>query len=201
MGYRRWAKEEIQYLIDEFESKEIEMIAQELSRSKDSVYKKAMRLKLTKIVKRWTEEEIEFLIKCWGKYSRDKIAQKLNRSPISIKKKAVELKLGPQRISNGDYLTSGDIGYLLNKDPNLIYRWLKSGYIKGRRFGDKKIYQIKPNDFLTFLKTYPKKWNGYKARIDFIKPYFYTSNQCELPIWFTQKIELDTKTNENNSVI
>ncbi len=201
MGYQRWSKIEIQYLVDNFEFKDIEIISEELNRTKDSVYKKAMRLGLTKTVKRWTEEEIEFLIKCWGKYSREKIAQKLNRSSVSIKKKAVELKLGPQRISNGDYLTSGDIGYLLNKDPNLIYRWLKSGYIKGRRFGDKKIFQIKPKDFLMFLKNYPNKWDGYKARIDFIKPYFYTSNQCELPPWFTEKIEIDAKNNIKRCII
>lgn len=199
--YRRWAKEEAQYLVDNFAIKDIDTIAMQLNRSKDSVYKKAMRLKLTKIVKRWTEEEIEILIKCWGKYSRERIAERLNRSSISIKKKAVELKLGPQRISNGDYLTSGDIGYLLNKDPNLIYRWLRGGYIKGRRFGNKKIYQIKPKDFLAFLRAYPQKWDGYKARIDLIKPYFYTSNQCELPLWFVEKIESDIKTSESISII
>ncbi|WP_432405867.1 hypothetical protein [Wukongibacter sp. M2B1] len=201
MGYQRWDKIEIQYLIDNFEFKDIEIIAKELNRTKNSVYKKAMRIGLTKRVRRWTEEELEFLIKCWGKYSREKIAQKLNRSSISIKKKAVELKLGPQRISNGDYLTSGDIGYLLNKDPNLIYRWLKSGYIKGRRFGDKKIFQIKPKDFLMFLKNYPNKWDGYKARIDFIKPYFYTSNKCELPSWFAKKIELDEQNNVKRCIV
>ncbi|WP_432662019.1 hypothetical protein R9X47_15760 [Wukongibacter baidiensis] len=201
MSYQRWSKMEIQYLVDNFEFKDIDIISEELNRTKDSVYKKAMRLGLTKTVKRWTEDEIEFLIKCWGKYSREKIAQKLNRSSISIKKKAVELKLGPQRISNGDYLTSGDIGYLLNKDPNLIYRWLKSGYIKGRRFGDKKIFQIKPKDFLMFLKNYPNKWDGYKARTDFIKPYFYTSNQCELPSWFIEKVEIDAKNNIKRCII
>ena len=62
--YRRWAKEEAQYLVDNFAIKDIDAIAIKLDRSKDSVYKKAMRLKLTKIVKRWTEEEIEILIKC-----------------------------------------------------------------------------------------------------------------------------------------
>lgn len=197
MGYRRWKQEEIQYLIDNFQINNIDKIAMGLDRTKDSVYKKAMRLKLTKIVKRWTEDEVEILVNCWGKYSREKIAERLNRSSISIKKKAVELKLGPQRISNGEYLTSGDIGYLLNKDPNLIYRWLKSGYIKGRRFGRKRVYQIKPKNFLSFLRKYPQKWDGYKARIDLIKPYFYTSNQCELPSWFIEKIGLDLKNKEN----
>ncbi len=191
MNYKKWKKEEIDYLIEHFGSRDIETISKELNRTKDSVYKKAMRLKLTGTVKRWTEAEIEFLIKSWGKYGRDTIAQKLERSSISIKKKAGELKLGPQRISNGDYLTSGDIGYLLNKDPNLIYRWLKSGYIKGRRFGDKKIFQIKPKDFLVFLKKYPDKWNGHKARIDLIKPYFYTYNQSKLPSWFIEKVKVD----------
>ena len=48
--YRRWAKEEAQYLVDNFAIKDIDAIAIKLDRSKDSVYKKAMRLKLTKIV-------------------------------------------------------------------------------------------------------------------------------------------------------
>lgn len=193
MGYARWTEEEIEYLVNNYEEKNIYDISKTLNRSKDSVHKKAKRLKLTKSVKRWSENEITFLAENWGTYTKKEIAKALKRSDISIKKKAFELKLGPERIGNGQFLTNGDIGYLLNKDPNLIYRWTKEGYIRGTRFGDKGIFQIKPKDFLEFLKDYQDKWDASSARTDFVKLYFYTAHKFELPSWFIEKMHLDKK--------
>lgn len=192
MAHKRWTEEEVEYLAKYYHEKDIATIAKNLNRTNKSVSLKAAKLELTKIVRRWTNEEIDFLIQNWGKLTQTTLAKKINRSQNSIKKKAVELKIGPERIGNGEYLTNGDIGYLLNKDKRSIYRWTKEGYIQGRRFGNKGIFQIKPENFITFLKKYPDKWNGYKARVDYIKPYFCTSEQFDIPSWFIEKIQYDT---------
>ncbi|MGF7060457.1 hypothetical protein [Brassicibacter mesophilus] len=189
MAYKKWTEYEVEYLINNYGIESISEIANKLHRTSDSVFKKAKRLNLTMTTKKWTIEEINFLTEKWGVYSPERIAEVLNRSHSSIKKKATELQLGPSRIGNGEFLTTGDIGYLLNKDPNLIYRWARDGYIKGRRFGGKKIFQIKPEHFVLFLKEYPEKWNSIQAKVDLIKGYVHTS--FILPEWFEEKIKYD----------
>ncbi|TCO75249.1 hypothetical protein [Marinisporobacter balticus] len=191
MIYKRWTKEETNYLIFNYSRKSIIAIGANLNRTKDSVFKKAKRLGLTTEMKHWIENEINFLVDKWGKKPADDIAKELNRSILSIKKKAIELKLGPERIANGEFLTTGDIGYLLNKNPGLIYRWIKDGIIKGKCFGKKKTLQTKPDHLIIFLKDYPEKWCANKARIDLIKPYFYYKNRADLPDWFTNKVRKD----------
>ncbi len=193
MTYRRWTKEEVKYLRQNFKIKDMNIITKQLNRTELSVYKKAVRLGLTEILKRWEEGEVEYLINNWGKKPMALIAKYLDRSKISVKKKALEYNLGPQYIANGEYLTSGDIGYILNKSPNIVYKWINKGLIEGKRFGQKGIYQVKPKDFLLFLKNYPEKWNGCKVRVEYIKPYFMTSNCSKQPQWFTQKVEKDKK--------
>lgn len=191
MAYKRWTKEDIDYLISNYSIKNIIGIANDLNRTKDSVCKKAKRLGLTRELKRWTENEIDFLIDKWGRRPADDIGKELGRSIKSIRKKAIELKLGPERIANGEFLTTGDIGYLLNKNPSLIYRWIKDGIIKGRSFGKNKVFQIKPENLINFLKDYPEKWCAEKARIDLIKPYFCYVRKTNLPEWFTNKVSSD----------
>ncbi|MBB6218785.1 hypothetical protein HNQ80_004960 [Anaerosolibacter carboniphilus] len=191
MGYKRWSSHEENFLIIHYEEKSIFTIAQELKRSEDSVHKKAKQLGLTKERKLWSQREVEFLIENWGKVPKTELGERMGRSATSIRKKAFEFQLGPERIGNGEFLTSGDIGYLLDKDPNLIYRWIVQGDIKGRRFGDKGIFQIKPKDFLQFLNKFPHRWDGSKARIDLIKPYFCISGKEKAPLWFLDKIAMD----------
>lgn len=193
MSRRRWTKEEVDYLVENYSKKSINSISKDLGRTKDSVFKKAKRLGLTKTVRNWTEEEIDILMLNWGKKSIENIAKMLNRSTISVKKKAIELKLGSQHIANGEYLSTGNMGFLLNKNPTIIYKWLKQGIIKGRTFGKKSVYQVTPEDFIDFLKNNPSKWCGYAARVDLIKPYFYTSKQSDIPKWFIEKVNNDFK--------
>ncbi|QZY54218.1 hypothetical protein [Crassaminicella profunda] len=193
MPYKRWVKDEIDYLISKYNEKSIIAIADDLNRTKDSVFKKAKRLGLTTELKYWTEKELHFLIEKWGKKSVGFIAKELDRSVTSIRKKANELKLGPERIANGEFLTTGDIGYLLNKNPSLVYRWTRDGMIKGRRLGKKKVFQIRPNHFINFLKDHPNKWCANKARVNLIKPYFYYSNRSNVPEWFINKVENDVR--------
>ncbi|AKL94180.1 hypothetical protein CACET_c06700 [Clostridium aceticum] len=189
MPYTKWTVSEIQFLQKYYGVKQICEISEELQRTPDSIVKKAKRLNLTTPMKKWSVKEEEYLIEKWGLHSIKTIAKTLNRSHASIKKKAFELQLGPSRIGNGEFLTTGDIGYLLNKDPNLIYRWVRDGYIKGRRFGEKKVFQIRPKHFVLFLKEHPEKWNALQARIDLIKGYLHTS--FNLPDWFENKLYSD----------
>ncbi|QXM06561.1 helix-turn-helix domain-containing protein [Crassaminicella indica] len=191
MTYKKWTEDETNYLICNYAKKSINKIADDLNRSKDSIFKKAKRLGLTKQIKHWKECEVDYLIDRWGKSPAYDIANELNRSIHSVKKKAIELKLGPERIANGEFLTTGDIAYLLNKNPSLIYRWIRDGFIKGRRFGKKKTFQIKPQHLINFLKDYPDKWSAYKARVDLIKPYFCYTNRANIPEWFECKVQED----------
>lgn len=199
MLYKRWTEDEIKYLKKYYGIKSIEKIQDKLQRSRDSISKKAKRLNLTITMKRWTEEEINYLIEKWGHETIERISKELNRSKNAIKKKVNELQLGPSRIANGEFLTTGDIGYLLNKDPNLIYRWIKEGHIKGRRFGRKRIFQVKAEDFILFLKKHPQRWDASKAKIDFIKGYLHV--EFKLPNWFTEKVENDKNTAMKNNII
>ncbi len=196
MDYRRWREEEIEYLIENYNVKSIEEIGNFLKRTPNSIYKKAKRLKLTKTMNKWSLSETNYLIEKWGVQTPDKIAKQLNRSEVSIKKKAIELNLGPSRIGNGNYLTTGDIGYLLNKNPNLIYRWVRDGHIRARKFGEKNIFQVDPEDFILFLKENPERWDSNKARVDLIKCYIHKS--YELPIWFKEKVDNDRKVTNDN---
>lgn len=189
MGYQRWEKDEVEYLLKNYTTTSLNDMAKTLNRTRDSIFKKAKRLGLTNKVACWSLEDIELLSEKWGILTTDYIATLLNRTELSVKKKALELGLGPSRIGNGEYLTTGDIGYLLRKDPNLIYRWVRDGYIKGKRFGEKGIFRVKPKDFVVFLKSHPNKWNSIDARIDLIKGYLHDS--FELPKWFLAKLEKD----------
>ncbi|SNS29800.1 hypothetical protein SAMN05446037_100798 [Anaerovirgula multivorans] len=199
MSYKKWTDYEIQYLKRNYGIEGIKEIAYKLHRTSDSIFKKAKRLGLTTAIKKWNEKEINYLTEKWGTSSMELIAKTLSRSPVSIRKKAIELQLGPSRIGNGEFLTTGDIGFLLNKDPNLIYRWARAGYIKGRRFGEKKIFQITPKDFVLFLKQYPQKWDAIQARTDLIKGYIHAS--FRLPEWFENKINYDKTTFMNRRIV
>ncbi|WP_353095925.1 hypothetical protein [Tissierella praeacuta] len=199
MIYKKWSCDEIKYLKDNYGIKDIGEIQNELQRSRDSIFKKAKRLNLTSTVKKWEEKEVNYLIEKWGHVSIEKISEQLNRSNTAVKKKAIQLQLGPARIANGEFLTTGDIGYLLNKDPSLIYVWIKEGCIKGRRFGEKRIFQVKTEDFILFLKEHPHKWDASKARIDFIKGYLHV--EFKLPNWFMEKIENDRKRNMEQNIV
>lgn len=197
---RRWTKEEIDYLKQNYNKKSIDDMCSDLGRTKYSILKKAKRLDLTKEINNWTKDELEFLISNWGKYNIKKIAKLLGRSIPSIKKKAFKLKLGPQCIGNGEYLTTGNIGFLLGKNPALIYKWINQDIIKGKPFGKKPIYQVLPEDFIVFLKDYPDKWCACEAKLNFIKPYFYTSTKPDVPNWFKEKVKEDYEKKQKDSI-
>lgn len=199
MIYKKWSHDEIKYLKDNYGIKNIKEIGKELQRSRDSIFKKAKRLNLTNAMNKWKEEEVNYLVEKWGHASMEKISKQLNRSNNAVKKKAIQLQLGPARIANGEFLTTGDIGYLLSKDPSLIYVWIKEGCIKGRRFGEKKIFQVRAEDFILFLKEHPQKWDASRARIDYIKGYLHV--EFKLPDWFIKKIENDREKSMKENII
>lgn len=188
---KRWTKDELEFLNKNYNNKDIDFLCKNLNRTKSSVYKKAMRLGLTEKTENWSEEDIDILTKYWGKRSKKKITEMLGRSVLSINKKARELGLGPTCIANGEYLTTGDVGYLLNKDPIRIYFWIKQGLIKGIPYGNKPIYRIAPEEFITFIRNHPEKWKANEVNIDLIKPYLRMNNCCKIPSWFKEKIEED----------
>lgn len=203
MAYKIWNNCEEQYIIDNYEIMTIEEIASFLKRSKDSVFKKAKRLGLTEEIKNWTYEEEQFLVEKWGKISKYHIAKKINKSVLAVRKKAMFFDLGPERIANGEYLTTGDVEYILGIDAATIYRWIQEDFIKSKLIGKKKINQIKPKNLLKFLEENQSKWDSKKAKLNFIKAYFgcenrvYRNGELEIvptvPKWFLLKIESDKR--------
>ena len=79
-----FSKEEVDYIISNFETKEIKEIAEVLGRSVGSIAQKCHRLGLRKKAEPWTAEDLAFLRTHAKDMSLSELSQKLNRSKLSI---------------------------------------------------------------------------------------------------------------------
>ena len=100
---KKWTKEEMQYLKNNWEIKTVEDLAGELGRTEDSLLRKARRTGLNvhkkeeELMKRkWTQEEDEFVIGNYKKMSSDEISLHINRTASSIRKRARALKVSSE---------------------------------------------------------------------------------------------------------
>jgi|SRR3990172_1159117 len=89
---RRWAKEEVKYIIDNWKAIDVKSISSQLNRTINSCYGYASKLKTYKI-KKWSEKEDNFLIENWKNTNVKDIAIKLKRTIYSCKGRAAKLKL------------------------------------------------------------------------------------------------------------
>ena len=79
-----FSKEELDYIISNFETKEIKEIAEVLGRSVASIAQKCHRLGLRKKAELWSAEELAFLKAHAKDMSLSELSQKLNRSKLAI---------------------------------------------------------------------------------------------------------------------
>jgi len=93
--YRRWSKEEVDILMENYPCKDSSVLLQLLpNRTESSIQHKANRLGLKKDIRWWTKEEIEILKANWATSSRPQLLKLLpNKRWTSIRHKAVELGL------------------------------------------------------------------------------------------------------------
>ena len=89
---KRWTKEEINFLEENWSVKTHKEIAIELNRSIGSVEYKIKKMRLVNNDDKWTKEEIDFLKENWFK-DKDFLVAKLNRSYKSISSKRFRLGL------------------------------------------------------------------------------------------------------------
>jgi len=77
----RWRREEVKFLLDNFDRMSLKDLARELGRSYESVKAKSRSLGLKKMqYRKWTKEEIEFLRENADKMTIKEMAQRLGRS-------------------------------------------------------------------------------------------------------------------------
>lgn len=95
---KKWNKEELQYLLDNWDKEAPEKIMEQLGRTEDSVMRKARRLGLDVskpedelLKKRWTEEEDRYIVENYGVLSVEEISRNLGRSVFALRKRAIAI--------------------------------------------------------------------------------------------------------------
>lgn len=97
---KSWAQQEVEYLVNTWNETSLELIMENLDRTKDSVLRKARRLGLDvrkkeeeMLKKKWRKEEDLFIKKNYKALSIEEISQQLNRSITAIRKRALALDI------------------------------------------------------------------------------------------------------------
>jgi len=88
---KRWKQYEIDFLKDNYKKIDINDLIIKLGRNKNSIIKKASRLKITKVG--WTKKEDNFLKDNYNKYTHYILANMLNKSITGISNRLMFLKL------------------------------------------------------------------------------------------------------------
>jgi len=117
-----WTEEETQFLRDHYHELSAAEIAEELDRSKNSVYGKARMEKLTESdAKSWTDHEEEFLKRIGPIWDDEAVAAYLDRSLPSIRSKKSKLDYV---FGKGRRWTDEDEEYVENHFPQMTDRGL-----------------------------------------------------------------------------
>lgn len=129
MSKGKWTEEEVMLLGTEYDS----AVAQKLERSRDSVAKKRLRLKISSYresegsYSRWTYAEIKLL----SSKSTDEIVTMTGRSAHSVRLKRLEvnIRVGPKRrvfttqeIRMLGTMPDSQLGKILNRSINSIWK-------------------------------------------------------------------------------
>lgn len=160
---KKWTEDEISYLKNNYSRLSVQEIADELERSRRSVYQKAKKLNLRN-ARNWSDREIEYLTEKWGTVSLPTMAKRLGRSVEAIKIKAQHLGLGPF-LENGDYITFYQLYRSLGKGG---YNWTKQQWInKGLPVKKKRV--VKNSFDVVYLDDFWEWAEANQTLIDFSK--------------------------------
>lgn len=152
---KKWNKEELEFLKENYNIKSISNIAIEIGRSYNAVRLKASEVGIKK--DNWTDEEIEYLCKSWGKTSVKTIARNLNKTVASVNIKGYRM-FGSRADFQG-YYTCSELAKALNLNKSTIVGYCKQGLIS------KKVDRfrfINLNNFWNFAKRNKNKIQFYK---------------------------------------
>lgn len=119
----RWTKEQEQYLIDNYDSKNYCEIAKEINKTEGAIRAKCFDLNLVKN-KSWSDEEIEYIRENYQRLSVKEMAKELNRTPNAVKLKA-------ERIGCKKYPYNCNYDYFKNIDTADKAYWLGFIYADG----------------------------------------------------------------------
>lgn len=157
-----WTSQEISYLVLNYDQKSVEEIAQDLNRSKNSVYSKARRANLTeKMVlryRKWSKKDLKYLEKNAGEKSTKFLAKALGRTESSIETKIRDegFSRKSKHLERKDlYKIFGD----LISDTDIL-KWKEKGLEYSNK-GQKHI--IKRSSLRNFLKQNPEAVDLYEV--------------------------------------
>ena len=113
----------------------------------------------------WSVEDIEMLSSLAGDIPWPLVPGRFNsarprRTPIALRRKADEL--GLLRRSTGQFITSGALRSLMGISYEQARRWILSGQLPARRFGQGQAfpYWIRRRDLRAFARARPELFGG-----------------------------------------
>ncbi|MGL5459217.1 MAG: hypothetical protein ACRDBY_06330 [Cetobacterium sp.] len=152
---RRWSKEELEFLKENYNIKSISNIAIEIRRSYNAVRLKASEVGIKK--DNWTDEEIEYLCKSWGKTSVKTIAKNLNKTVAGVNIKGYRM-FGSRAEFQG-YYTCTELAKALNLNKSTIIGYCKQG-LKSKKVDRFRFINLE--NFWDFAKKNKNKIQFYK---------------------------------------
>jgi len=96
MSGRKWIKDEIDYLEEHYGEDGVQEIADELDRTKKSIYSQAHKYNLSDKEKKWTKEEKQFLRDNWSDMSGSEMANELGTTAPKVLAMGKNIGLDPK---------------------------------------------------------------------------------------------------------
>ena len=152
---KKWNKEELEFLKENYNIKNISDIAKNIGRSYNAVRLKASELGIKK--DNWTDKEIEYLYKSWGKTSVKTIARNLNKTIASVNIKGYRM-FGSKADFQG-YYTCTELAKALNLNKSTIIGYCKQG-LTSRKVDRFRFINL--DNFWDFAKRNKNKIQFYK---------------------------------------
>jgi len=165
-----------QYVLENYDgsSEMITQIQEKFNVPRGVITSMARRLKLSKNKNFWSESDLEYLKENWGIKTVPIMSKFLKRTPYAVRRMAIKLELGTRKLN----YTLDEVGRLFDIDAKAVKRWGGKGLVITKAKTDAKIYSIKVEDLIEFLKDYKGYWDSRKMQY---------SLWITEPEWFKQR--------------
>jgi len=135
MKYKRWAKEEIEYLKNNYAIKSSEELCEKLQCKYKTIVSRANSLKLKR--NRWTKEEIRILQKKYHEFGPKKLEPILKKSSSTISAKAKTLDLDYKQ-----FWEEKDVEFVRNNFKHLSYNKIADILSRSRSSIEHKVKKL-----------------------------------------------------------
>lgn len=189
---KTWTTHDINYLLSNYKSDNLNEIAVALNRSANSVRSKAIRLGIhnrQRTARFWTREETNYLEDNYPTQKAEEIAVALNRSVDSVKRKAQSMNIETEYIS---FMTSAYVARAFGTTISNVGDWINRHNLKAKKCyrGKMVYYQLKENVLWEWAREHSKLINWAKLNLE-----MFTS----IPKWAVElKKECLTPCHRNN---